>query len=745
MYKLFISYSHSDKEITKKIYDNLIKFYEITEEDIFLDSERLKTGYQYNDEIREAINSSYSAVIIVSSSSADSNYVFKEIFPIWSLFEGADEEDQLNHIFPIIIDNYNPKNVPPSQKTSAGIIRKIWDKNHFPGLVDKDSSYNGDMPIKTSDFCRDIADILNIQKKKEYYNTLFDFKSDIKEGRFVPYLGPLCFGLKEDWEWEKSKLVQRLVKIRELMGDNKELLELDFKYIKAVLESRIDGISKEVEALIGKRTEKETDSVIDAGYDRYLFPLSAAVAKAGAAAYRILGISLNSEQTLLDLRKLQVGYDQDATDDSILRNALCEAKKCAERYSTEYLYDCSYTQDKQVCLGVSGIKVKIDNLYDQIFQTRDHVVHLSLEQLDWLGDLLWHLIKYDLAVLPNNDELAFQFSLCWASSCLTRVPLGTAGVLSETNRLLDGETRHISDDNIKSVTWCTDHIYGRIYNKIEHQDPSAFYSAIATMLQQGNAVMPDGDTDSDVGDLVVQPFWPVAITVNMDTELERSLSGGEFSVIYPMIESNTNSPVWVMRVHSPGKENVFHMIPRDGSFSETFYYKITKTDGTQKSLCYIKGPLIVKLRGSSLHSVPPEHHRIKWLGDFGKLNKQGLFINRVILSSVEYTNEYTVPGLGEPESILDLLRQQGRRLCFFGFPLEDPDSMFSVRRNIWRMELGKDQDEKKGNKFAVECDRSDGFGRAILRQLDVKPLNDKLSDVSNSVKRMFPSEKKKSL
>lgn len=689
----------------------------------------------FNIEIMDRIESSDLQVLLISPYFIVSGYCKKEMGYMFS------PSMKSQKIYPITVTEFDKVSLKdPNNKSLATILIK------WPGweLVETASLKNGEARKCTwSEFAENILRYLDVDldKSTKDYTSLRDYKKYFSEGRFVPFIGPECYGLEEEWLPLLPKIQARLNELEKCLTR-----EPDRQFAKAVVKSRVPGFSKQ-QISIGKSTPEPV-------FRSTLFPsefesLRVDIAKAGAAASRILGMSLSKCEDLIDARYSGIKINSQDEDVQILSKALKRAIKIVDNQK-----DCLNVanESNRMCLGGKGIASKLRILRKSIFlsdsSTEDAATNktsstlvLTLSQLDWLGDLFWHTMRLDLPILPRTDELAFQLSVCQATGCIVRVPLGTAGVISAKSSQTaqdDGE-----NDIAQGQEKCTNLIYRHLNSKRKAKQscPSSnFYHAIAKLIWQpfasennkSNSSAVNLSSAEVVADEILSKdgrpaLHPMAVSVNLDVELENCLENVNvaYSVIYPVQRMDGKASAWMLRVHDPSRKDDFYLLSQRALYEEVVMDKL-------------KGPLIVKLRGSTLHELPPRSDAPDWLGvPTSKISKSDKVDNRLLLSSIDYARELSAPRMGEPICVKTLLGERERVMCFFGYPLDDPDGLLGIQRSVWvaEPEVGYNKPEAN-SRISVGCHRHDGFGNAFLNGLSVEPLCLELSKVADEINSM---------
>jgi TIR domain len=710
---IWVSYSRRDVEHLNTFVSEIMSY---TSGCVNILSDKgLTLGRQFTKEIMGLIKSSDAQVLLVSPAFAESDYCELEM----GVMLGLPPNQQ--KICPVAVTDFNLKNAQNDLKR----ILKVWTLRQLPDSTPSASGAGNKSPWKK--IVLDLLQELNIKPDAQYLS-LMNYRNEILDGRFVPFVGPECYGLREAWLPALPYILTRLLELEKRL-ERKH----DKQYAIAVVKSRVPDIG------VKQGNPDDPPEFVD---------LRVAIAEAGAAASRLLGRSLSNCDGLIDARYIGIKINASDVDAQILHKALTTATALAAVFPIER--DCLNAQGGRLCLGANGISAKLAILQNSIFRTdiseerlaadeSPASLELTLSQLEWLGDLLWHTMRFDVPVLPRTDELAFQLSVCQATKCFVRIPLGTAGVISAKS------CPDAADISRRCVPRGHDLCMKLIYHQLDNlrktnppRQPTEFYRSIAKLIWQPFAVSQRGLiaaeksapsalalVDEGVSHDGRQPRYAMVVSVNIDVELEHCLRKVEYSVIYPVQRNDGKVSAWMLRIHIPRHESEFYLLSQTVEFEKEVRARL-------------KGPLIVKLRGSPLHPLPSNGVTPSWIGKKNEeIGRGATLVNRLILSSLEYARELSDPNLGEPQCVKELLSQQERVLCFIGHPLDDPDGLLGIQRSVWvAATAGTHGELQAGSKISVGCYRHDGLGNAFLSGLSVAPLGIELDKVAEEINKI---------
>ncbi len=332
---------------------------------------------------------------------------------------------------------------------------------------------------------------------------------------------------------------------------------------------------------------------------------------------------------------------------------------------------------------------------------------LSIAQLEWLANLLWHTLRYDAPMYPQPGDLAFQLALCKEHAAPVSVRLGMAATALE-DRVIRC-VRHALKSCDKGVSGMP-------------LDWEGFHAAIATALCQKR---PDPHNR----------FVPLALLTTFDMELERVLTADRqsYHVLIPVYrgEEGSTQPEAAWLLYSPGGAD---------DREESWYYMNAKYEYGDLAP-RISGPLLVKLNGSPLHDLP-ESRFVDLLPERGADThgfdsdlahvRSSRFDHRIILSDYQL-GEYLRSPERWPGCLGPLLGHGNRLLCFLGYDLGDPSDVFGIHAHV------RGGDDEKGNSNRGKEQQVflgaplDTFRQGILSPLDMLPLKTTLDKVAPTI------------
>ena len=334
------------------------------------------------------------------------------------------------------------------------------------------------------------------------------------------------------------------------------------------------------------------------------------------------------------------GWDSAWLDAKWLQGAIESASRAAQEISQSGL--AGQPEHAVRLLGASQISARLDRI-----SSSDSITGSTIT---WLVDLLWHILIFDASLLPRLEELSFQVSLLEENqeeggpvrslepsrlirrqSSMTDVPLALQSILVQRGAVVPPPN-----------------------------SPSAeLHSLIARILQAQHKAN-DSVAISDQGAL--------GLSMNFGLDLEHALgeNGGLFHVAMPIYASDENPErseaqgpkdrlLWIEGLFDPKNEECTwkeddptqQPKPLEG-------WKLLGDLGTEERP--LKGPLIVKLNGSPMHSLEDVdlEHILNFLAtgqsvisSSGKDNLSWLQVNKETSETSESWKFAHAIGLGE--------------------------------------------------------------------------------------------------
>ncbi len=245
-------------------------------------------------------------------------------------------------------------------------------------------------------------------------------------------------------------------------------------------------------------------------------------------------------------------------------------------------------------LGVDSIIKRLERIRSDLGEV-DNTAAVTGSLVEFLTDLLWHVITFDSAVYPRMDELALQVSLVLkGNGPVRRVEPGLAidrSTVSDLERAVRVSVeRGFCVEDQPSIR-------------------SEFLQALAKVLHADYA-------RPSVASRSLKPFHPVALSSTFDLELERALAlagsrGAAFHVGLPVFvwaDVQSDAPIpridgrlrWVVGEFDCGSINDLSGLiePKNG------WKWLEDLDPSAEGDRGLVGPLVLKISGSPLHRLP---------------------------------------------------------------------------------------------------------------------------------------------
>lgn len=545
---------------------------------------------------------------------------------------------------------------------------------------------------------------------------------------FTPLIGAGCslVGRSQSDAW--ARIASRMEHLIDVLGSDGQAA----MYVRALASSSPYDV-----ILYGPMS----GDIDDARQDDLLLDLQVALARLGAHLGRLFATSMvNTTTPVWDAVAYRLPIDPE--DPSLLEVCRWSVLACVAAHKLKSMREA---RDANVGLGASGIYDRLVELtahfdhdsqltrgalrssdphlaqvYDDVFsdirgaRNREHAEelvgltaggYLSLHELEWVADALWHTLRYDQAAYPRADEFAFQVSL-FATGASGRRPEKEGAFEAARSRLSSGTV----------ATWF--HQYsGTPSNRM-----LAFYGALARVLAaeyQSRRTAGDGGRDG-LGSIM--PLDPIAFSTNFDLEMERALQECDevstFHVVVPVyayLDLNSEPEVrWMI-----GKTTKQTSVE---SPQWTWF-----PDSERPKPSSIQGPILIKLNGSPLHELPSPGEiggPDSFAPDFER------FEHALILSETEHLQHIVwrdpLPIFGET-----VLQQKDRTLVFLGHSIKEWSTRLRMFTQIHRP--NKAPVNRRESRMLAINRSHDPFRSAILGSIGVHRLVGDLDEFTRLV------------
>lgn len=566
-----------------------------------------------------------------------------------------------------------------------------------------------------------------------------DYRDAILNGLFTPFLGPLCQNLSEVRRVGLGHLARRKEDLcSHLAGDG---LNADARrHVEALF----------VERLGSDADDAKPDSCKDLADG--MTDLQVKIAEATVLAARLLGFALIARPEDA-ARSIIGGLAMPGTD---------EGKKCIRDLAERLLAACdllaaladdevnaSYREPPQACLGCQAIREKLAGLIWSVFGEElhhlgpqvetwrqkhhdvlpggrfpDKAARICGDQVAWLDNLLWLLLRFDSPVYPTTTEIAFQLALCVGKAPAVNVRVRTAAEALATHHE------------------CVAHMFEVPMQTMQGNKPrggmGGFHRAIARLLHHNN-----GTTDSQVTRLVV--------STNLDIELEWRLfcSNQRHFVLFPVLLPSAGpdraiGQDWLLA----GPEWQLNA----GRMQPSHWWLVDKDDDLAALRNRLGGlPLVAKVHGSPLHALPrmaeasgentqTDTDRVDKLSSSGHAYGQPAnwtFKHRLIVADHHILNEAALGRDHWPKCLHKLLNErrltdtasQERVFCYMGYDLGDAGEVVVLHQHA----QGTWSPTSKRMNRVLADHPEDVFRHAILENLDIARLGHTLEGLAQRI------------
>lgn len=346
---------------------------------------------------------------------------------------------------------------------------------------------------------------------------------------------------------------------------------------------------------------------------------------------------------------------------------------------------------------------------------------LALAHLEWIGDLLWHTLRFDTPIYPSPGDLAFQLSVC--ASPFTpprREKIGTIASLA-LPALVD-----------KVKTWL---------ERTSTVDQHEIYHAVARALC-------DAWSKQKGGPMSFGRSAPLAVTTNFDNELELILHKARIShhILFPVHCRRRSTQDHGMSI--PPEERQEWMLYTE-AWSEDEEYPIPSWSvlgRNELETLDFSGPLLVKLYGSPLTKIRQDFVRVD-----GQENKslRFEFSHRLIISDLDLlavmVQDWWPIGLANL-----LFGEPNRLICFLGYSPEDVDNRLRLFEHVRHYELSRAQSDEilptevgkldRGVPIVVMSPPEDPIYSKYLTQLQTRVLLEDLDKICMVIRKYCECE-----
>jgi hypothetical protein len=489
-------------------------------------------------------------------------------------------------------------------------------------------------------------------------------------GLFTPVLGAGCYRVQSNLAHGRAHVEDRKNRLRELCDSVTEQ-----RYVDSVVASKLrdDGLPIRLGTAVAEPRQFESHELLLLQIALVRFAVGLTRSFAAAMGERIMAIT--------ELDDVTVQLDSVAWDP--LEKSLNEAVKAAVVLSDAPLVK---GQDIPLGLGAFGIEKRLKALKAALTVQTPTV---SLTLLEWIGDLIWHTLRFRAPMYPAPDDLAFQISMCLADS-----PVHRKHTMGATASPFDEKRTIASCLEMWLPTWAHREGHAR----------SLFHEALArALLHAMGSGTPSTGNRSTASVLVSnRRFVPIALDTTFEEELERVFRdrGIPYSVAFPVemcyfVKEEDGA------VGSPKSQECWILYTRRGSDQSKWTYLGSEKHPDSKGVgskplarLVADGPLIVKLNGAPLIRLPDDDELADVLEELPEHLGVSSIQHRVIVSYSEMMRAIAGQEALPPGLLSELMKTKPRdlmktkpssrsdppprTLCLLGFPLTDSNSRLRI-------------------------------------------------------------------
>ncbi len=473
----------------------------------------------------------------------------------------------------------------------------------------------------------------------------------VEKGIFTPVLGPGCYRVQSNMSRGRAHVEERAGRLRQAFDESSH--ERD--YIDSVVRSRLGEGATPVRL----RTEVAAPLPFE---ETSLLALQVALVQLGVRLTRSFAEAMGKRvEAITELFDFSVKVEA-AVWKSAVAQRLEQAFKAAEMLSFDV-----QNQSKSLGLGAAGIRDRLRDLRT-IPAQQAPTVTVPLTLLEWIGDLVWHTLRFRAPMYPAPDDLAFQLSVCL-----------TEDLSSPRKRSVGAAASPFQKGALASLL----ELWLKTWAPSDGHGSSAFHEAIARALVQAlprdeDALFPGNSSSAKVSQS--QTFASIALDTTFEEGLQRVFRkrGVPYYVAFPakMVYND-------LRLGVDNKKQQCWILYSDLNARREWVYLASDKQATgRKQLqtlasARFEGPLVVKLNGAPLTPLPMPDDLQGVPDNMQVTNLQ----HRVIVSYADVMRAVGTEAV-LPPGLHGLLKQkkEGRQrsLCLLGFPLTDSNSRLRV-------------------------------------------------------------------
>jgi hypothetical protein len=543
---------------------------------------------------------------------------------------------------------------------------------------------------------------------------------------FLPFLGTEASCIRSSNEPMWKAVSHRVIMLLDDLGNEEnDDFQGEINYLKSLADTYNLKLDRESISNMEIRKFENSDNLIN----QCLHILRLCLVQVGAGLVKLFGEQMITTRVCIDeISDYQV-LISDRKDDikNILKN-LSNALDQLKQYSQFIPFDPANQYEDQIRprLDTEAISARLlilsyhigadfiesPNSDIKIYANhRDMIEHLvglevikanetlHLDELAWLGDLLWYSLRYDIPAYMNSAELSFRLSLNAAFHELLR-----RRELLQVAELATLENHKVLTRLLK-------------YCESEKGSPSEFHRSIAAALWLEYIHYKDwngkiGQSDQGHEDL----HLPLAICTNYDRSLEWACQGLKmpYHIVFPVTnkKGKYSSITWYFQTYTC-EDDTYTKNP----IEDCFKWELSEIQTR------LAGPIIVKLHGSPAESLPSNPKEFTEIAHYIVLSESEYFGATVLSdrSSFKY-----------PKWINNQLQAEGD-WWFMGYSINDWFIRLRIIQHISLTE--KHLDPSKPSVKVLDID-FDPFRTQIFHKLNIRRSQTALTQVQEIIKSM---------
>lgn len=400
---------------------------------------------------------------------------------------------------------------------------------------------------------------------------------------------------------------------------------------------------------------------------------------------------------------------------------------------------------EQVCLSLKQLhSLTVETVEDS---PSPRLISLRGEDIEWLTNLLWHSLRFDLPIYPSNEELAFQLALLGP-----RRPGDSAHIARPKLSLATQDADH-PEDVAESLSWVVEATMG---SEGLSATSSRLFTAVAKILRQhadtwdpglhSDSRPESGNGDGDAAGLGdAHELVPVAFSTSFDQQLERAI------------------------LSAPGRTSVSIFVPvlvierRRSTHAEFRWLYATAlapgTDaGARNALRRLRwqwaptgnadwpveeGISIVKINGAPLYreldGAPLSSHELlvpNGTDARPRLRPDATLRHALVLSEFELLRNLRIEASSSDTflGVLQLQSDQARRVLFMGHPIQDWQTRIRLLTRLFEPIHGQTAHEARHQNILF-AETIEPVRTSLLFWADIVPARQPLKWIEDALTR----------